>query len=223
MAVCKDACNGIRWYSTRDVVTSVLHPSGHGACRHRLLSSTEQRPPCIQIDGTSFQVKLHYFPPPLSLSQPIKQNNSCAFSNKGILWLSTTLDARPFWLLRTPFLIVRQVRVSLDPCNSWKRATQRTHIPNSPLLSPPPNQSSKFLVSVFNLMKRALPEELKSRGFFEVTPGSPQDNLPGYHYRDDGLKIWQYCSPPPLFFRSSPTLTLPFSLAVLCVITYELC
>ena len=43
----------------------------------------------------------------------------------------------------------------------------------------------------FNVTWRSLPNQLKERGFYEVkTPGGPDDNMPGYHFRDDGFKVW---------------------------------
>jgi len=38
-------------------------------------------------------------------------------------------------------------------------------------------------------MKRAFPYELKARGFNEITPNTT-DNLPRFHYRDMGFKVW---------------------------------
>ena len=40
----------------------------------------------------------------------------------------------------------------------------------------------------FHFQERSFPEELKSRGFYEVK--NNRDNLPGYYFRDDGFKIW---------------------------------
>jgi arachidonate 5-lipoxygenase len=41
----------------------------------------------------------------------------------------------------------------------------------------------------WNIMEKSFPNEMKSRGFYEVKEGV-KDNLPGYYYRDDGFKIW---------------------------------
>jgi arachidonate 5-lipoxygenase len=47
---------------------------------------------------------------------------------------------------------------------------------------------NKAYVNQFNLSLRAIPRELESRGFPQPTP--QKDNLPGYLYRDDSLRIW---------------------------------
>eukprot|EP01116_Phalansterium_solitarium_P010464 TRINITY_DN2526_c0_g1_i4.p1 TRINITY_DN2526_c0_g1~~TRINITY_DN2526_c0_g1_i4.p1 ORF type:complete len:170 (-),score=50.83 TRINITY_DN2526_c0_g1_i4:48-557(-) len=44
---------------------------------------------------------------------------------------------------------------------------------------------------VYNHSARSFPVELQLRGFGPVDqPGSASDPLPGYHYRDDGFKLW---------------------------------
>ena len=48
---------------------------------------------------------------------------------------------------------------------------------------------NKAFVTKFNLTERAFPREMASRGFYEITE-DVTDNLPGYHYRDDGFAIW---------------------------------
>ncbi|KNC50819.1 arachidonate 12-lipoxygenase [Thecamonas trahens ATCC 50062] len=63
------------------------------------------------------------------------------------------------------------------------------------------NLNSIGLDGVLELMERnyndywtwegfAFPQELADRGFTKVTPGSPDDPLPGYYYRDDGFVLW---------------------------------
>ena len=48
---------------------------------------------------------------------------------------------------------------------------------------------SKAYTSIYNVTKRSVPEQLRERGFFEISNGTV-DNLPGYYFRDDAFKVW---------------------------------
>ena len=49
---------------------------------------------------------------------------------------------------------------------------------------------TKAYNTIFSIANRGVPKQLEERGFYEITEGM-EDNMPGYYFRDDAMRVWK--------------------------------